>query len=387
MAARGERVGRAVVIRIEGSAPLPAGSTMLVSEGGAFAGSVSGGCVEAATVEAVVAAIRRGSGARIRFGVADSDAWEVGLPCGGTIELLVEPSVRPEVLAAAATDGGLVVATPLGEGEAGAAGPAFVVDGRDAGGDPDAPPATGWEAAVLPAALEALERGESRIERLPAAPHGSGEVFLEVFPRRPTLVVFGGAQVASALVTLARRLGFRTVVADGRSAFVGDDRFPDADERIVAWPEEAFARVGLDRSTYVCVLSHDPKLDDDALLAALRSDAAYVGAIGSRRAQAARRERLGKAGLGERELERLRGPIGLDLGGRSPEETALAILAEITAVRRGGSGRPMREARGYPAASDRAAFPSPDEVSGSSPVAPPPDAGDPSRASASRVSR
>jgi xanthine dehydrogenase accessory factor len=231
---------------------------------------------------------------------------------------------------------------------------------------------------VRRAALEALARGESGVVRLPAAeaPDGEMEVFLEVFPRRPTLVVFGGAQVAAALVTLARRVGFRTVVADGRPAFVGEDRFPDADERIVAWPAEAFARVGLDRSTYVCVLSHDPKLDDAALLAALPSEAAYVGAIGSRRSQAARRERLRAAGLGDRELGRLRGPIGLDLGGRTPEETALAILAEITAVRRGGSGRPMREVRsgaGYSVAA---------------PAAPPAsDASAPRRPSASPASR
>jgi xanthine dehydrogenase accessory factor len=356
LAARGERVGRAVVVRVEGSAPLPPGSTLLVTEGGAFAGSVSGGCVEAAAIDAVIESMRTGIASVIRFGVADADAWQVGLPCGGTLDVLAQPRVPPAVLEAAAAPGASVVATPLGGARADR-GSEWVVDGRTAAGAaatgrparPDRSGAhdAGQRPAVLAAALEALEREESRVVRLPSeGPHVPEiDVFLEVFLRRPTLVVFGGAQVAAALVSLAGRIGFRTVVADGRPAFVGADRFPDADERIAAWPAEAFARVGLDRSTYVCVLSHDPKLDDAALLAALPSAAAYVGAIGSRRSQAARRERLRAAGVGERDLARLRGPIGLDLGGRTPEETALAILAEITAVRRGGTGRPLREAR------------------------------------------
>jgi xanthine dehydrogenase accessory factor len=147
--------------------------------------------------------------------------------------------------------------------------------------------------------------------------------------------------IAAALVPLAKSLGYRTVVADGREAFLSRERFPDADELVLAWPEEAFAKVGLDPATYVCVLSHDPKFDEPALEIALRSPAAYIGAIGSRKTQASRRERLTAAGFTEDELARLRGPIGLDLGGRQPAETALAILAEMTAVRYGGTGRPM----------------------------------------------
>jgi xanthine dehydrogenase accessory factor len=162
-----------------------------------------------------------------------------------------------------------------------------------------------------------------------------------VFPRRPTLVIFGGVHIAAELVPLAKSLGYRTVVADGREAFLSRERFPAADELVLAWPEEAFAKVGLDAATYVCVLSHDPKFDEPALEIALRSPAAYVGAIGSRKTQATRRERLKAAGFTEDELARLRGPIGLDLGGRQPAETALAILAEMTALRYGGTGQPM----------------------------------------------
>jgi xanthine dehydrogenase accessory factor len=166
-------------------------------------------------------------------------------------------------------------------------------------------------------------------------------VFLEVFPRRPTLVIFGGVHVAAALVPLAKALGYRTVVADGREAFLTRERFPEADELVLGWPDEAFARVGIDSATHICLLSHDPKFDEPAMEIALRSEAAYVGAIGSRKTQAARRERLRAAGFSEAELSRLRGPIGLDLGGRQPVETALAILAEITATRYGRSGGPM----------------------------------------------
>jgi xanthine dehydrogenase accessory factor len=160
-------------------------------------------------------------------------------------------------------------------------------------------------------------------------------VFLEVFARRPKLIVFGAVHIAMALVPMARILGYHTVVADGRQTFLARERFPDADELLLAWPEEAFRRTGLDPATYVCLLSHDPKFDEPAMELALRSPAAYIGAIGSKKTQAARRERLLAQGFSESDIARVRGPIGLDLGGRTPAETALAILAEMTAVRYG----------------------------------------------------
>jgi xanthine dehydrogenase accessory factor len=352
--ARGERMGRAVVTSVFGSAPRPPGATLLATAGGAIAGSVSGGCVEAATAAAIGEAIERGAPRMQSFGVSDDLAWEVGLPCGGTIEIFVEPSVRPEVLAAARGPGGVVVATVVSGGSAPGASLVVRDDGTIEGPLPPAglPPEESGKAveamaaaapAITAAAGRALASEASATERF-RTPDGSElTVFLEVFARQPRLVVFGGAHVAGALVPLARILGYRTLVADGRRAFLTRERFPEADELILAWPEEAFARTGLDRSTYVCVLTHDPKFDDPALILALRSPAAYVGAIGSRKAQAARRKRLRDAGLSEAELARLRGPIGLDLGGRQPAETALAILAEMTAVRYGGSARPMAE--------------------------------------------
>ena len=305
---------------------------MLAATDGAIAGSVSGGCVEGATALEIEAAIGRGSPKLVTFGVTDERAWEVGLACGGTIKVFVEPSVRPEVLEAARGNGGeVVVSVVSGPGLGGSV--RVLEDGRVEGRLPIKLPMD----AVREAALGALRKEASTSQTLEAA-DGPITLFLEVFPRRPRLVIFGGVQIAVALVPLAKALGYHTIVADGREAFLDRVRFPEADELILAWPEEAFARIGIDSACYVCVLSHDPKFDEPALEIALRSPAAYVGAIGSRKTQAARRERLRESGLTDAQVERLHGPIGLDLGGRQPAETALAILAEMTVVRYGRTG-------------------------------------------------
>ncbi len=345
---RGERVGRAVLTGIVGSAPRPEGAAMVVGDQGSMAGSVSGGCIEGAVFTEIQDSLASGQPRLLTYGVSDETAWEVGLACGGTFEILVQPAVPRDVEAAAAAERGAVVATVL-RGPAGATG-SLVVDGegsiREGSGSPgahDGPlngPARAAKTGIAKAASEALEVEASRTVTVPLEA-GALSVFLEVFPPRPRLIVFGGVHVAVALVRLACELGYRTIVADGRAAFANRDRFPDADEIVVAWPEEAFARIGLDRSSYVAVLTHDPKFDEPALAIALRSPARYVGAIGSRRTQEARRGRLRSAGMSEEELARLRGPIGLDLGGRAASEIALAILAEMTAVRYGASGGPM----------------------------------------------
>jgi xanthine dehydrogenase accessory factor len=333
LAAGGNPVGRAVVTSVWGSAPRPEGSSMLARADGAIAGSVSGGCVEGATAIEIAAAIERGVPKLVTFGVSHERAWEVGLACGGTIKVFVEPTVRPEILAAARGPGGEVVATAV-EGERLGQSARILEDGRVEG--PLA--AAIAPAALRGAALGALQHESSATISFDTAGGPSG-VFLEVFARRPRLIVFGGVQIAVALVPLAQALGYRTIVADGRPAFLTRERFPTADELILAWPEEAFERIGLDGSCYVCVLTHDPKFDEPALQLALRSPAAYIGAIGSRKTQAERRDRLRAEGHSEEQIARLHGPIGLDLGGRQPAETALAILAEMTAARYGGSAR------------------------------------------------
>jgi len=326
--AAGEPVGRAVVTSVWGAAPRPEGSSMLATRDGVMAGSVSGGCVEGATAVEIGEAIGRGSPKLVTFGVSDEKAWEVGLACGGTIKVLVEPAVRPEVLAAARGAGGEVLATVL-EGPRAGKSARVLADGTVEGARAELP-----TERLREAALDALRRERSGTVTL-ETPAGAATVFLEVFPRQPRLVIFGGVHIAVALVPLAKLLGYRTIVADGREAFLTRERFPDADELILAWPEEAFGQIGLDASCYVCILSHDPKFDEPALRVALRSSAAYIGAIGSKKTQATRRDWLRGEGFTEEEVARVHGPIGLQLGGRQPAETALAILAEMTAVRYG----------------------------------------------------
>jgi xanthine dehydrogenase accessory factor len=329
----GKPFGRAVVTSVWGSAPRPEGSSMLAASDGTIAGSVSGGCVESATALEIIGAIERGTARLVTFGVTDERAWEVGLACGGTIKVFVEPKIGPTLLEAARGPGGEVLATIV-------AGPGLGSSVRimETGTILGSLPVRVREDELRNAALEALRRQASASQEL-ETDSGTVTVFLEAFLRQPRLVIFGGVQIAVALVPLAKALGYRTIVADGRESFVGRDRFPDADELILAWPEEAFERIGLDSASYVCVLSHDPKFDEPALQIALRSPAAYVGAIGSRKTQQARRDRLRQSGLTDEQIKRLHGPIGLELGGRQPAETALAILAEMTAVRYGGSAR------------------------------------------------
>ncbi len=348
--AEGVPVGRAVVIRTFGSAPRPEGAVLLATADGRIAGSVSGGCVEGAAVEEIARARADGRSRVIRYGISDEQAWDVGLACGGTIDVLVEPDV-PGVLVEAATAplagaGGRAVVTPLprdtpppefgahepGPGELPAA-KLVIGDGLTPG---DAP----VDEAVVAAARDALLRGTSRTVTL-----GGRQLFVEAFPRQPRLVVIGAVEVARTLVRLARELGYETVVVDGRAAFATRERFPEGsvDRLIVGWPDEVADEIGLGPDDAVAILSHDVKFDEPAIVEAIRRGCRYVGAVGSRKTQADRRARLREAGLSDEELARLHGPIGLDLGGRNPGETALAILSEIVADRYGASGRPMRD--------------------------------------------
>ena len=349
----GADIGRAVVVRTFGSAPRPEGAVLLYATDGRIAGSVSGGCVEGAAAEEIERARATGHARVIRYGISDEQAWDVGLACGGTIDVLVEP-VAPAVVIEAARGSvgagghGSAVVTPLpadsppdsfgphepGEG----ATPETELIVNDDGRLTGSLGSRELDASLVEAASAALRRGLSRTVEL-----GGRSLFIEVFPVRPRLVVVGGVEVARSLVRLARELGFETVVVDGRASFATPERFPEVDRLIVGWPDEVAEEIGLGPNDAVAVLSHDVKFDEPAIVEALRRGCRYVGAVGSRKTQADRQARLRDAGVSERELERLRGPIGLDLGGRAPAETALAILAEIVAERYGGSGAPMRE--------------------------------------------
>jgi xanthine dehydrogenase accessory factor len=339
--------GRAVVVRTFGSAPREEGAVLLVADDGRLSGSVSGGCVEGAVHDEVLRARREGRSRVIRYGISDEQAWSVGLACGGTVDVLVEPHVPEEVAEAARetargrASGRAVVTVlppdapgpepgPHRAGDGAPPGPRLVVheDGRVEG-------SLGSEAAdreLVGAAREALLRGRSRSVEVAGRP-----LFVEAYPVRPRLVIAGAVQAAMTLVRLARELGYETLVVDGRPAFATPERFPDADGLLVGWMDDLADEIALGPADAVVVLSHDPKLDDPAILAALRRGCRYVGAVGSRRTQADRRDRLRSAGLSDEELDRLRGPIGLDLGGRAPAEIALAILAEVVAERYGGS--------------------------------------------------
>ena len=313
--AEGIGFGRAVLIRAFGSAPRPPGATLLVADDGRLAGSVSGGCVEGACVEEVGRARRNGRSHVVRFGISDETAWSVGLACGSTIDVLIEPSVRDELLEAArAAEDRAVVTTLPAESPAGDETPIALDD----------------------AVRLAMDEGRSRIAATP-----DGQHFVEAFPMPPRLVVFGAVDIAQPLAGFGRRLGYTVWVVDARPAFATRERFPDADELLVGWPDELAARIALGPMDAVAVLTHDPKLDDPALVEALRAGCRYVGAIGSRRTQAARRQRLRDGGLSEAQVAALRGPIGLDLGGREPAEVALAIIAEVVAARYGATGGPM----------------------------------------------
>ena len=327
---------------------------MLTTADGRIAGSVSGGCVEGAAFDEIKRARATGRSRVVRYGITDEQAWDVGLACGGTIDLLIEPVVSKAAEAAARAaagagrTGGRAVVTPLpadspglkagphppGEGEPPA--PVLVAweDGRLDGtlGDPSS------DAELVRLSLESLASGTSRTVEL------SGRwLFIEAFPTQPRLVVIGAAQIAIPLVAIARTLGYETVVVDGRPAFATRERFPDVDRLVVGWPDEVADEIGLGPSDAVVVLSHDAKFDEPAIVTALARGCRYVGAIGARKRLADRRERMVAAGARGEDLDRLRSPIGLDLGGRGPAEIALAIMAEIVAMRYVGTGLPLRD--------------------------------------------
>jgi xanthine dehydrogenase accessory factor len=349
----GRDIGRAVVVRTFGSAPRPEGAVLLYAADGRIAGSVSGGCVEGAAAEEIDRARATGHARVIRYGISDEQAWDVGLACGGTIDVLVEPVAPALVIEAArgsvgAGGHGSAVVTPLpADSPPGEFGPHQPGDGAppeaelvvsDDGRLSGSLGSSALDAELVEASTAALRRGLSRTVEL-----GGRSLFIEVFPVRPRLVVVGGVEVARSLVRLAGELGFETVVVDGRAAFATPERFPDVDRLIVGWPDEVADEIGLGPNDAVAVLSHDVKFDEPAIVEAFRRGCRYVGAVGSRKTQADRHARLLEAGVSEDDLARLRGPVGLDLGGRAPAETALAILAEIVAERYGGSGAPMRE--------------------------------------------
>jgi xanthine dehydrogenase accessory factor len=318
---RGERIALARVVATRRSAPRPVGAKLIVSESGELAGSVSGGCVESEVVEAAREVLAGGEPRLLTYGISDDLALSVGLPCGGEIDVFVsepDPALLGELADAARAESRAVFYTDLDDGTE-----RFVRDGDNLVVD------------------ELIKVGHSRIVEL----HGR-RLFADVFGPPPRLLVYGAVDTADALCAAARGLGWRTIVGDARARFATTARLPNADEIIVAWPEETLAQIQPDHGTAIVVLTHDDKFDLPLLIGALASDAFYIGALGSRRNQERRRERLLEAGVDESSLERISGPAGLDIGAHTPAETAVSILAEIMALRAGRDGGRLKESSG-----------------------------------------
>src|SRR5579875_3309998 len=350
--AAGETVGLATVVGTWRSAPRQPGAAMLVGADGTAVGSVSGGCVESAVYELATATRDTGAPVLQRYGVSDDDAFAVGLTCGGIIDIFVEQVNRttfPELgdVAADIRSGRPVaVATLIGGTADGRVGRRLVVR-------PDG--VTGslgsgrLDDAVRDDVQGLLRQGTTGV--LHYGPDGERRgddiaVFVASYAPRPRMIVFGAIDFAAAVARMGSFLGYRVTVCDARPTFATSKRFPDADEVIVDWPHRYLAATEVDERTVICVLTHDPKFDVPVLELALRRPAAYIGAMGSRRTHEDRLARLREAGLTDEELARLASPIGLDIGARTPEETAVSIAADIIRHRWGGTGLPLTERAG-----------------------------------------
>jgi xanthine dehydrogenase accessory factor len=299
--ADGRRVVVATVVERQGSAPRDPGASMALNDLGEVAGSVTGGCVEPAVIREAHAILDGGPAKLLRYGIADDEALDVGLACGGTVAILafeLDPEVVAPIADAVASDRPIALLLPLDE----QIGEQRLVD----------------EHPLLEVADSAVVQG------------ADGEtVFVESFAPRPRMYVFGAIDHASSLASVGKFLGYRVTVCDARSLFVTDERFPDADELVVDWPDRFLETAPVDARTAICVLTHDTKFDVPALKAALGTNAGYIGAMGSPRVREEREEGLRELGVGDADLARIHAPIGLPIGGRRPEEVAVAIAAEL----------------------------------------------------------
>ncbi|HEY8302890.1 MAG TPA: XdhC/CoxI family protein [Jatrophihabitans sp.] len=349
--AAGETVGLGTVVGTWKSSPRQPGAAMLVGPDGTAVGSVSGGCVEGAVYELATSARDDGSAVLQRYGVSDDDAFAVGLTCGGIIDVFVERVNRdsfPELggVADDIDNGRPVAVATIISGDPGLVGRRLVVRpdstegtlGSDRLDDAVRDDARGLLVQGTTATVHYGPHGERRLDDL--------AVFVASYAPKPRMIVFGAIDFAAAVARVGSFLGYQVTVCDARETFATAKRFPDADEVVVEWPHRYLARTEVDERTVICVLTHDPKFDVPLLEIALRLPVAYLGAMGSRRTHDDRVKRLKELGLTDAELARLHAPIGLDVGARTPEETAVSIAAEIVAARWGGSGAQLRRTDG-----------------------------------------
>jgi xanthine dehydrogenase accessory factor len=346
--AEGKDVALATVVKIEGSAPRREGARLAVSDAGEMSGSVSGGCVENDVIHHAQKVLASGTPRLLNYAISDDMIWDVGLACGGAVHVWIErladttnPQPTPQSQLQIALERALVEEHTIVQ--------AISLDGPTPGEkllvwpSGETTGSLGSEAldrqVVADAlALMARPRAELRAYAKPAA-----QVFVEVFSPPPHLVILGGVHIAIPLTTIAKTLGYQVTIADPRTQFANRDRFPYADHIIPKWPRKAVEELEITSSTYCVVLTHDPKIDEPALKSLLGKGAGYIGAIGSRKTHTERFERMARLGIDAGQLAEVYAPIGLDLGAETPEEIALAILAEIVAVRRGALGGFLRD--------------------------------------------
>ena len=315
----------ATVIHTWGSSPRPIGSAMAISEDLEMIGSVSGGCVEGAVVKKAKEVLESGQPQHLSFGVADEDAWAVGLSCGGKMQVLLEPFIaytQNEVWQALHTaldnNQGCVLISKINN----ESHEHLLVfpDGKTIGNAP---------VALAEAGLKAYKERNHQI-----AEHDGAAYFVQVFPRKSQMIIIGAAHITVDLVNFANQFGFETVVIDPRGIFANKTQFSSPPEQLIAdWPAEVMGQFTFDPYTYAVILSHDPKIDDQALHHLLRSEVAYIGALGSKRTHAKRIARLEKAGYTPEEIDRIHGPIGVNINAKTPKEIALSIIAEIIQVK------------------------------------------------------
>jgi xanthine dehydrogenase accessory factor len=347
----GRRVVCALLVDAEGSSPFEPGAFMLIDAGGSIEGSITGGCVEADVVINALEIIEGSEAPRLlRYGVSDELALTAGLMCGGSVGVLVHElrdGARPvceEAFEAVAREQAVAMATPV---EGLLAGTKLaVIDGRVVGGfgGPDL-----LDHTVARDLVALSERRTSSVRHYGAGGEALGQelsVHLQTFGVPPTLVLVGAIDYSAAVATLARQVGYRVVIVDAREAFARSDRFSRVADVRVDWPDRAIDELRLRKSDAVVVFSHESRFDEPALLAALRSDAGYIGALGSRRTAADRNARLAQAGVEEEGLRRVHSPCGLDIGAATPEEVAISIMAEVIAARSDRVGQPLVSAEG-----------------------------------------
>jgi xanthine dehydrogenase accessory factor len=345
----------ATVVDVRKSAPRQPGAAMAVSSEGEVAGSVSGGCVEGAVFQLAQQVLDSGVPELVHYGYSDDEAFAVGLTCGGELDVFIERidpdmpgfdrllrDIDAEEPVAVAT----IIDAPLDDDGGSVRGAKLLIGPDWVDGSLRS---EGLQVAVVDDARGMLEQGQTTERRY--GRHGERRlddvrVFISSFAPRPRMFVFGAIDYAAAVARIGHFLGYHVTVCDARATFATSKRFPDADEVIVDWPHRFLQRVAIDQRSVICVLTHDPKFDVPLLEVALRSPASYIGAMGSRRTHDERLERLRERGLRDHELARLRSPIGLDLGARTPEETAVSVAAELIAQRWGGSGNPLSDTSG-----------------------------------------